>query len=89
MVDNLIPLLGISTEHLKMSLSLINSYCLVYSEFFAERFGAAVAGELNSTLSDMRAEGVAMILRSIEMILRTSPTHGPTAIKSIVGKIFR
>jgi len=89
MIDNLIPLLGISTEHLKMSLSLVNSYTLIYPEYFAEQFGSTVARELNSTISDMRAEGVAMILRSVETILRTSPVHGPGAVKPIIGKIFK
>jgi hypothetical protein len=89
LVNNLIPLLGISTEHLKMSLSLVNSYCLIYPELFAERFGALVCTELNSTIGDMRAEGIIMILRTIEVILRTSPIHGPPAVKPIVGKIFK
>ena len=72
-----------------MALTLVNSYCLIYPESFAERFGALVCTELNSAISDMRAEGVALVLRSVETMLRTSPTHGPHATKPIIGKIFK
>jgi hypothetical protein len=88
-VDNLIPLLAISTEYMKMSLSLVNSYALIYPESFAEKFGSVVCSELNSALGDLRAEGIGMVLRCIETILRTSPTHGPHSVKPIIGKIFQ
>jgi len=89
LVDNLIPLLSISTEHMKMSLSLVNSYALIYPESFAEKFGGIVCTELNSSIGDMRAEGIAMVLRCVETLLRTSPTHGPHSVKPIVGKVFQ
>ncbi|CAL8143654.1 unnamed protein product [Orchesella dallaii] len=89
LVDNLIPLLTISTEHLKPSVALVNCYALVYPEVFAERFGALVCAELNSSINDMRVEGITMVLRGVETLLRTSPTSGPHAVKPIIGKIFQ
>jgi hypothetical protein len=72
-----------------MTLSIVNSYALIYPESFAEKFGQIVFSELNSSMGDMRAEGVGMVLRSVETVIRTSPTQGPHAIKPIVGKIFQ
>lgn len=89
LVSNLIPLLTISTEHLKMSVTLVNCYALVYPEIFAEQFGSLVCTELNSSMGDMRAEGITMVLRGVETILRTSPSNGPNAVKPIIGKIFQ
>jgi hypothetical protein len=89
LVDNLIPLLSISTEHMKMSIALVNSFSIIYPEFFAEKYGSIVCAELNSAMSDMRAEGIAMVLRCVETFLRTSPINGPISIKPIVGKIFQ
>jgi len=89
LVDNLIPLLAMSTEHLKMSLTIVNSYALIYPESFALKYGPVVFSELNTAMGDMRAEGVGMVLRCVETILRTSPTQGPLSIKPLVGKIFQ
>ncbi|XP_035704828.1 importin-11 isoform X2 [Folsomia candida] len=89
LVDNLIPLLSISSEHLKMSVSLVNSYAIIYPEYFTEKYGSIICTELSSSISDMRAEGVATVLRCMETFLRTSPINGPTAIRPIIGKIFQ
>lgn len=72
-----------------MSVSLVNCYALVYPEVFAERFGSMVCTELNSSISDMRVEGITMVLRGVESLLRTSPTNGPHAVKPIIGRIFQ
>lgn len=72
-----------------MSVALVNCYALVYPEVFAERFGAVVCTELNSSISDMRVEGITMVLRGVETLLRTSPNNGPHAVKPIIGKIFQ
>lgn len=88
-MDNLIPLLSISTEHLKMSVALVNSYSIIYPEYFTEKYGVLICTELNSSMSDMRAEGIAMVLRCVETFLRTSPINGPNAIRPMIGKIFQ
>lgn len=53
-----------------------------------EKYGSAICAELNSSVGDLRAEGVALVLRVVETFLRTSPINGPNAIKPIVGKIL-
>lgn len=72
-----------------MSIALVNSYSIIYPEFFSEKYGNVICAELNTSMSDMRAEGIAMVLRCVETFLRTSPVSGPSAIKPIVGKIFQ
>jgi len=74
---------------MKQSLALVNAYSLLYPEAFAEKFGSHICTELNSSISELRAEGVTMVLRTVELMLRSSPTHGPLAVKPILGKVFQ
>ena len=47
-----------------------------------------IVKELANSVTDMKAEGVSVVMRAVENILRTSPINGPEAVKPILKRIF-
>ncbi|CAH0385174.1 unnamed protein product [Bemisia tabaci] len=72
---NMPPLLTeASTEHLKICLLIVQAYVILAPEQFLKVCGEKVVESLMYILTDLKTEGVVMVLRVYEMFLRVNPS---------------
>lgn len=73
--QNMPPLLEFTSENLRTCFYIIQAYILLAPEEFLKAYGSTVIAACNDMLSDMRAEGIVMTMRLVEMCLRAVPGH--------------
>ena len=57
---------------------------VVYFFLFPQRFSTDLVSSYSSLITDMRMEGVVLILRSIELVLKIFPTEGPEIFRPML-----
>ncbi|XP_075209818.1 importin-11-like [Lycorma delicatula] len=87
--DNMPPLLDGSVEYLKISLYIIQAYTLLGPEEFLQVYGEVVVRICMYLLSDVRPEGIIMIMRVLELCLKVKPTQAVVLIKPALPGILQ
>ncbi|XP_050400869.1 importin-11 [Patella vulgata] len=82
-------LLELGTENLRICLKVIEAYVLLGPHEFMQAYSAVLVPSFSSLMTDIRAEGLVMILRVIEVVFKTFPTEGPQVFQPILKGIVR
>lgn len=69
--------------------SIIQAYILLGPEVYLQQHGAKILDACTYLLSDLRSEGVVMIMRLFESILRSSGNFGVELLKPALPTIFK
>lgn len=85
---NMSELLETSAENLRVCLYIIQAYLLLSPQEFLTGQGLSVVESLRSMLTDLGAEGIIMVMRTLELSLKVNPTHGVQFIKPFLVGIF-
>ncbi|XP_012942542.1 importin-11 isoform X2 [Aplysia californica] len=86
--DNMPPLLELGTENLRVCLKIIQCYVLLGMRDFMQTYSEVLASSLRSLMTDIRTEGIVLILRSVEVVLKAFPQEGPPVFQSMLPGIL-
>ncbi|CAG5125622.1 unnamed protein product, partial [Candidula unifasciata] len=79
----------LGTENLRVCLKIIQCYVLLGSRDFMQVYSEAVATCLLSLMTDIRTEGMVLILRLVELILKAFPNEGPSVFQAMLPGMIR
>ncbi|XP_052792511.1 importin-11-like [Mya arenaria] len=74
---NMKNLLEISTENLRMCLKVIEDYLILEPTKFMECYSTVLVDSLSSLVTDLRPEGVILVLTVVELVFKVFPSQGP------------
>jgi hypothetical protein len=87
--QNMPPLLEFTSENLRTCFYIIQAYILLSPEEFLRTYGSIVIASCTDMLSDMRSEGIVMIMRMVEMCLRALPgSSGAELVQPMLARII-
>ncbi|GFN82406.1 importin-11 [Plakobranchus ocellatus] len=86
--DNLPALLELGTENLRVCLKIIQCYVLLGSREFMQAYSEVLATSLLSLMTDIRTEGMVLILRTVELVLKAFPNEGPSVFQAMLPGII-
>lgn len=86
--SNMNTLLELGSDNLKTCFCLIQAYILLGPQQFLEKYANAVVQACLDTYSDMRPEGLVMILRLVELVIRVFPTEGPQMFRDLLPRVL-
>ncbi|GFS20703.1 importin-11 [Elysia marginata] len=86
--DNLPALLEITSENLRVCLKIIQCYVLLGSRDFMQAYSEILSASLLSLMTDIRTEGMVLILRTVELVLKAFPNEGPSVFQAMLPGII-
>ncbi|XP_076047855.1 importin beta11 [Oratosquilla oratoria] len=86
---NMLPLLEMSVDNLRLCLQITMAYVLLCPQQFLAKYGNSLVELFKSLLTDMKSEGLVLILRTVEMMLRALPSEAATLIQPLLPGIVR
>ncbi|XP_069137987.1 importin-11-like [Argopecten irradians] len=86
---NMSGLLDLGTENLRMCLKVIQAYIVLGPRDFMQRFSSELASSLTSMLTDLRTEGIVLILRVIELVFQSFPSEGPEVFRRLLPSLLK
>lgn len=87
--DNMLPLLEISSENLRLCLQITTAYTLLCPQQFFSKYGSRLIETFSSLLTDMKNEGMVLVLRAVEMILRVLPSEGASLVQPLLPSMIK
>ncbi|XP_071542767.1 importin-11-like [Panulirus ornatus] len=87
--DNMLPLLEISSENLRLCLQITTAYTLLCPQQFLSKYGSRLIETFSSLLTDMKNEGMVLVLRAVEMILRVLPSEGASLVQPLLPSMIK
>ncbi|PVD19589.1 hypothetical protein C0Q70_20079 [Pomacea canaliculata] len=87
--NNMPPLLQLGTENLRLCLKIMQSYILLGSRDFMQLYSNVMTSTLANLMTDLRTEGMMMVLRVMELVLKAFPTEGPHVFMSMLPSILQ
>ncbi|KAK3886184.1 hypothetical protein Pcinc_009644 [Petrolisthes cinctipes] len=86
--DNMIPLIQMSSENLRLCLQITNAYTLLCPEQFLAKYGEQVVKTMASLLTDLKSEGTVLVMRTVEMVLRVLPGPGADLLRPLLPPVM-
>ncbi|XP_041464920.1 importin-11-like [Lytechinus variegatus] len=86
--SNMPEVLEMATENLKTCLQIISSYVVLGKEQFMQSHGQTVASCTTGIVSELRTEGIAAVLKTIETVFKVFPMEGPRLFESYLPTVF-
>ncbi|XP_071793887.1 importin-11-like [Asterias amurensis] len=86
---NMTPLLELGSENLKTCFQIITAYVLLGPNEFMQSYSCAVYAGCVSLLESVRPEGIVIVLKLVETILKVFPTEGPQIFRQLLPKILQ
>lgn len=77
-----------SSENLRTVICIMQAYILLEPQVYLEKYGAKVVACCTYLMTDMRPEGIVLILKLYEAILRSLPEIGLQLVKPALNDIF-
>lgn len=74
-------------EHLAACVRLLEAYVLLGGADFLSAHGASVVFALQTTVGNVREEGMLLVLRAVEMILVLFPTEAPALLEALLARM--
>lgn len=78
-----------SSEYIRTVFSIIQAYILLNAEVYLQQHGKSIVETCIYLLTDMRSEGVVMVMRMYESILRAMGTYGIEILRPALPDIFK
>lgn len=78
-----------TSENIRTCFSIIQAYILLGSDNYLHQYGKDIVKTCSYLLSDMRSEGIVMVMRLFESILRSSPQYGVELLRPVLHNIFK
>lgn len=82
--ENMPQLFEISTENLRICLKVTEGYIYLGGIEFMQRYAEVMEKSFMSLLSDLRTEGIILVLKVINLVFRAYPQEGPRVFSSML-----
>lgn len=82
--DNMMPLMELSSENLRLCLQITTAYTLLCPQQFLAKYGTRLIETFRSMMADLKNEAIVLVLRAVEMILRVLPSEGAALIQPLL-----
>lgn len=86
---NIMPIIEMSSENLRTVLVLIQAYILLDAHAFLERYGRGFVAFCNRMFDDIRPEGIILMVKVLEICLKTDTTYGLELVRPVLPYIFQ
>uniref|UniRef100_W8C050 Importin-11 n=2 Tax=Ceratitis capitata TaxID=7213 RepID=W8C050_CERCA len=86
---NLLPIIEMSSENLRIVLILIQAYILLDAHTFLERYGKDFVQFCTRMFDDLRPEGIALMLKVFETCLKSDANYGLELVRPALPYIFK
>ncbi|CAH1407271.1 unnamed protein product [Nezara viridula] len=86
--SNMPPLLEGNTEHLRLCMSIISAYVLLSPDDIIEVYGQTLINLFADMLTDMRTEGILLIMRVLELFMKVNSSKSSLLLKPLLPDIF-
>ena len=80
--------LEMTSEYLRTIICIMQAYILLDPTVYLEKYGRKIVECCNYLMADMRPDGIALILKLYEAILRALPEPGLQLLKPVLPGIF-
>lgn len=77
-----------TSENLSTVICIMQAYILLDPQVYLEKYGAKVVNCCTYLMTDMRPEGIVLILKLYEAILRSIPEVGLQLVKPALHTVF-
>lgn len=78
-----------STENIRTCFSIMQAYILLNAQIYLQQYGKAIVETCMYQLSDLRSEGIVMIMRLFESILRSTSNFGVELLRPVLPDVFK
>lgn len=78
-----------TSENIRTVFSIIQAYILLDSEVYLQQHGKKIVETCMYLLTDLRSEGIVMVMRLFESILRSTGNHGIELLRPALPIIFK
>lgn len=78
-----------TSEHLRTVICIMQAYILLDPRVYLGKYGAKMVECCNYLIADMRSDGIVLILKLYEAIVRALPEEGLQLIKPSLVGIFQ
>ncbi|XP_050322482.1 importin-11 [Bactrocera neohumeralis] len=86
---NLLPIIEMSSENLRIVLILIQAYILLDAHSFLERYGKEFVQFCARMFDDLRPEGITLMLKVFETCLKSDANYGLELVRPALPYIFK
>lgn len=86
--QNMPPLIESTTENLRICLIITQAYVLLSPECFLKVYGDTMLKSCQYMLTDLRPEGVVIIMRYFELCLRAAPQLSCELLKPLISQVM-
>lgn len=87
--SNIMPIIEMSSENLRTVLVLIQAYILLDARAYLERYGRSFVDFCNRMFDDIRPEGIILMVKVLEICLKTDTAYGLELVRPVLPYIFR
>lgn len=78
-----------TSENIRTCFSIMQAYILLNAQIYLQQYGKDIVKTCMYLLSDLRSEGIVMIMRLFESILRSSSHLGVELLRPVLPDVFR
>jgi hypothetical protein len=83
------PILELGSESLRTMLYIVQAYLYLAPTEFISNCGEKICTRLNDQYSDLQDEGVLLILRVVDLVLKVGPSDTPNKFGSLIFKSYQ
>ncbi|XP_023228381.1 importin-11-like [Centruroides sculpturatus] len=88
LAQNLFSLFELGTENLRICLQIAQAYILLAPKDFLQNYSKNLVDTCISFISDVRSEGIVMIMRLIELVFKVFPEEGPQLFQYMLLQVL-
>lgn len=78
-----------TSENIRTCFSIMQAYILLNAQIYLQQYGKDIVKTCMYLLSDLRSEGIVMIMRLFESILRSSSHFGVELLRPVLPDVFK
>lgn len=78
-----------SSEYIRTCFSIIQAYILLNSDIYLQQYGKDLIKTCAYLLTDIRSEGIVMIMRLFQSCLRAKPQYAVELLRPVLPDIFK
>ncbi|CAI9731381.1 importin-11 isoform X2 [Octopus vulgaris] len=82
-------ILEFGNEDLKVCLKIVEAYVVLGQKEFMQRFSQDIVMSFSSLITDIRTDGILLILKAVELIFQSFPLEAPQVFQPLLSHIFK
>ncbi|XP_013780751.1 importin-11-like [Limulus polyphemus] len=88
LAGSIFPLLELGSENLRTCLHIVQGYILLAPQEFLQNYGQNLVSSCCSMITDIRPEGMVLVMRCVEVVLRVFPEEGSDLFHPLLSTVL-